>query len=279
MTAPLHGLVLAGGHSKRMGRDKAAIEFEGRTQLERAFGLLDNLVARSFVSVRPDQRNDPLRAGYPQIVDLGDIEGPIAGIRAAQLGHPEAAWLVLACDLPLLDIATLQRLIAQRDPTRIATAFRSSHDGLPEPLCAIYEPAAAQLLAAWIASGKNCPRKFLIQSDVLLLEPTRPASLDNVNTPAELAAVTAASSAGVTAPRELRVQYFALLREQAGKRDEAVVTSAATPRELFAELTARHRFTLGTEHLKVAVNTEFSDWSRPLAAGDTVVFIPPVAGG
>jgi molybdopterin-guanine dinucleotide biosynthesis protein A len=279
MTAPLHGLVLAGGHSKRMGRDKAGLQFDGRTQLERAFGLLDNLVARSFVSVRPDQRNDPLRAGYPQIVDLGDIEGPIAGIRAAQLGHPEAAWLVLACDLPLLDIATLQRLIAQRDPTRIATAFRSSHDGLPEPLCAIYEPAAAQLLAAWIASGKNCPRKFLIQSDVLLLEPTRPASLDNVNTPAELAAVPAASSAGVTAPRELRVQYFALLREQAGKRDEAVVTSAATPRELFAELTARHRFTLGTEHLKVAVNTEFSDWSRPLAAGDTVVFIPPVAGG
>jgi molybdenum cofactor guanylyltransferase len=279
MTAPLHGLVLAGGHSKRMGRDKAGIEFEGRTQLERAFGLLDNLVARSFVSVRPDQRSDPLRAGYPQIVDIGDIEGPIAGIRAAQLAHPEAAWLVLACDLPLLDIATLQRLIAQRDPTRIATAFRSSHNGLPEPLCAIYEPAAAQLLAAWIAAGKNCPRKFLIQSDVLLLEQTRPASLDNVNTPAELAAATSASSATSAAPRELHVQYFALLREQAGKRAEAVVTRAATPRELFAELTARHHFTLGSEHLKVAVNTEFSDWSRPLAAGDTVVFIPPVAGG
>jgi molybdopterin-guanine dinucleotide biosynthesis protein A len=279
MTAPLHGLVLAGGRSKRMGRDKAGIQFEGRTQLERAFGLLDNLVARSFVSVRPDQQADPLRVGYPQIVDLGDIEGPIAGIRAAQLAHPEAAWLVLACDLPLLDIATLQRLIAQRDPTRIATAFRSSHDGLPEPLCAIYEPAAAQLLAAWVASGKDCPRKFLIQSDVLLLDQSRPTSLDNVNTPAELAAATSAATAGTTAPRELRVQYFALLREQAGKRDESVLTSAATPRELFAELTARHRFTLGTEHLKVAVNTEFSDWSRPLAAGDTVVFIPPVAGG
>jgi len=279
MTAPLHGLVLAGGHSKRMGRDKAGLEFEGRTQLERAFGLLDNLVPRSFVSVRPDQQNDPLRASYPQIVDLGDIEGPIAGIRAAQLAHPEAAWLVLACDLPLLDIATLQRLIAQRDPTRIATAYRSSHGGLPEPLCAIYEPAAAQLLAAWIASGQNCPRKFLINSDTMLLDQARPTSLDNVNTPAELAAVASASSATAAAPRELRVQYFALLREQAGRRDEAVMTRAATPRELFAELTARHRFTLGTEHLKVAVNTEFSDWSRPLAAGDSVVFIPPVAGG
>jgi molybdopterin converting factor small subunit len=69
------------------------------------------------------------------------------------------------------------------------------------------------------------------------------------------------------------------LREQAGRRDEAVTTRAATARELFAELTARHHFTLTPEHLKVAVNAEFSDWSQPLKAGDTVVFIPPVAGG
>jgi molybdopterin converting factor subunit 1 len=81
------------------------------------------------------------------------------------------------------------------------------------------------------------------------------------------------------APRALHVQYFALLREQAGRRDEAVTTGAPTARELFAELSARHGFTLAPEHLKVAVNSEFSEWSRPLAAGDHVVFIPPVAGG
>ena len=278
MTAPLHGLVLAGGHSRRMGRDKAGIQFDGRTQLQRTFGLIQHLVARAFVSVRPDQQQDAMRAAFPQIVDAAGVEGPIAGIRAAQLAHPEAAWLVVAIDLPLLDAPTLQNLIARRDPARLATAYRSSHDGLPEPLCAIYEPAAARAIEAWLATGRNCPRKFLIQSDTLLLEQPNPQSLDNVNTPADLAA---ASSTGVSnaAPRELRVQYFALLREQAGRRDEAVVTRAATPRELFSELAARHRFTLGTEHLKVAVNTEFSDWSRPLAAGDTVVFIPPVAGG
>jgi molybdopterin-guanine dinucleotide biosynthesis protein A len=213
------------------------------------------------------------------VVDAGDVEGPAAGIRAAQLAHPEAAWLVLACDLPLLDAATLQHLIARRDPARLATAYRSSHDGLPEPLCAIYEPAAAPALVAYLATGRNCPRKFLIQSDTLLLDQPDAKALDNVNTPAELAAATTASNGTAPAPRELRVQYFALLREQAGRRDEAVSTRAATPRELYAELAGRHKFTLGAEHLKVAVNTEFSDWSRPLAAGDTVVFIPPVAGG
>ncbi len=279
MTAPLYGLVLAGGRSKRMGHDKAGIQFDGRSQLERAFGLIEHLTARSFVSVRGDQRDDPLRARHAQIVDAEGVDGPIAGIRAAQLAHPQAAWLVLAIDLPLLDAGTLQNLIARRDPTRMATAYRSSHDGLPEPLCAIYEPAAAAAIESWLAAGRNCPRKFLIQSDALLLDQPRPQSLDNVNTPADLAAVSAMTQTTSQAPRELRVQYFALLREQAGRRDEAVVTQAATPRELFAELAARHRFTLGAEHLKVAVNTEFADWSRPLAAGDTVVFIPPVAGG
>jgi molybdopterin-guanine dinucleotide biosynthesis protein A len=279
MTAPLHGLVLAGGHSKRMGRDKAGIQFDGRTQLQRAFGLIENLVARGFISVRPDQQHDALRAGFPQIVDAAGVEGPIAGIRAAQLAHPAAAWLVLAIDLPLLDAATLQNLIARRDPARLATAYRSSHNGLPEPLCAIYEPAAAPAIEAYLATGRNCPRKFLIQSDTLLLDQPNPQSLDNVNTPADLAAAASSTRASNAAPRELRVQYYALLREQAGRRDEAVVTRAATPRELFNELAARHRFTLGTEHLKVAVNTEFADWSRPLTAGDTVVFIPPVAGG
>lgn len=280
MTVPVHGLLLAGGRSSRMGRDKAAIEYEGRTQLERAFGLLEKVTARNFVSVRQDQATDPLRARFPQIVDTGEIEGPAAGIRTAQHAFPDAAWLVLACDLPWLDMATLQFLIARRDPSRLATAFRSQHDGLPEPLCAVYEPASAAALAQFLTTGRNCPRKFLINSDTLLLDQPNTRALDNVNTPQELAAaLETKGSTSNGSQRELRVQYYALLREQAGRRDEAVSTRAATPRELFAELAGRHRFTLTPEHLKVAVNAEFSEWSRPLNAGDTVVFIPPVAGG
>jgi molybdenum cofactor guanylyltransferase len=280
VSVPLHALVLAGGRSTRMGRDKAALEYSGRSQLERVFALVDPLVARAFVSVRADQGSDPLRARFPQIVDAAPgLEGPAAGILSALRAHPAAAWLVLACDLPFLDAGTLQHLIARRDPTRVATAFRSSHDGLPEPLCAIYEPAALAGLEAFVAGGRNCPRKFLIQSGALLLDQPRSEALDNVNTPTELDNARQRMAQPAITARELRVQYFALLREQAGRRDETVTTGAPTPRELFAELSARHGFTLAPEHLKVAVNSEFSDWSRPLAAGDHVVFIPPVAGG
>ncbi len=78
---------------------------------------------------------------------------------------------------------------------------------------------------------------------------------------------------------QLTVRYFALMREQAGRSHEMLETQAATPADLYAELRVRHPFTLEREQLKVAVNSDFCEWSRALAAGDSVVFIPPVAGG
>jgi molybdopterin converting factor small subunit len=78
---------------------------------------------------------------------------------------------------------------------------------------------------------------------------------------------------------QFKIQYYALMREQAGRSEEILDTSAATPADLYCELTARYGFTLARAQLKVAVNSEFSDWYRRLATGDAVVFIPPVAGG
>jgi molybdopterin converting factor subunit 1 len=79
--------------------------------------------------------------------------------------------------------------------------------------------------------------------------------------------------------KKITLQYFAVLREQAGCSEERFETEAATPAELYAEVQARHGFTLSLSMLRVAVNEEFRDWSSPLAANDRVVFIPPVAGG
>jgi len=185
-SAPLFGLVLAGGRSRRMGRDKAALTYsEGVTQLERAMRLIAPHVARAFVSVRAEQADDPLRARFPQIRDRHENLGPIAGILAAQAEHPGAAWLVVACDLPRLDEATLAFLLRGRAPQRIATAFRSSYDGLPEPLCAIYELASREPLRAWVACGETCPRKFLRSVAPELLDEPEPRALDNINTPQE----------------------------------------------------------------------------------------------
>jgi molybdopterin-guanine dinucleotide biosynthesis protein A len=191
----LNGLVLAGGHSSRMREDKAALAFRQRPQLELAFELLAPIVSRAWVSVRPDQRDDPLRAAYPQIIDGPGSGGPIAGIIAAQAAYPQAAWLVIACDLPLLDAKTLKQLLAGRDAGKLATAFRSAADGLPEPLCAVYEPASREAILRFVAAGVSCPRKFLATHDVAIMQLASASALANANTPEDLAAARRALAA------------------------------------------------------------------------------------
>jgi molybdenum cofactor guanylyltransferase len=294
MSSPLFGLVLAGGASTRMQRDKATLMYHGRTQLAWAHELLAKFCAATFVSVRPDQRNEPSRAAFPQIVDRQPGLGPLAGISTALLEHPKAAWLVVACDLPFLTESTLSHLIEQRDSGRIATAYRSHHDGLPEPLCAIWEPLAAEAVLAHLAAGKQCPRKLLINADCKLIDLADANALDNVNTIEELAAASSVLAAeqpalasaqernpdvATNATKTLRIQYFAVLREQAGRSDEVIDSDATTAADLYEQLRQRHRFELPRTQLKVALNSEFSDWQTPLKHGDTVVFIPPVAGG
>jgi molybdopterin-guanine dinucleotide biosynthesis protein A len=191
----LFGLVLAGGRSTRMQADKAALAYGARPQLAEAYELVTRHVDRAWISVRADQADEPLRASYAQIVD-GDLgQGPVAGVIAAQARHPGAAWLVVACDLPQLDDETLVDLVRQRDPARMATAFVSAHDRLPEPLCAIYEPASRGSILAQVAAGRNCPRKFLMDHDVKLLAPRHAQALDNANTPDEARAARTALAA------------------------------------------------------------------------------------
>jgi sulfur-carrier protein len=79
--------------------------------------------------------------------------------------------------------------------------------------------------------------------------------------------------------KSIKVQYFAILREQARCREESFSTAAHSIHELYLELSKRHGFTLPTSALRVAINTEFVSWERALHSGDVVVFIPPVAGG
>ncbi len=77
----------------------------------------------------------------------------------------------------------------------------------------------------------------------------------------------------------VHVTYFAMLREQAQRGEETVVTPAATPAALYEELRRRHGFRLAVEDLKVAIDDEFAAWDAPLRDGARVVFVPPFSGG
>lgn len=189
--APLYGLVLAGGQSRRMGQPKWALDYRGEPQAARAARLLGAVCERVFLSIRAEQSAEPL-PDVPAIADLFPPWGPAAGILSAMEAHPEAAWLVVACDLPFLDADTLHALVARRDPLKIATAFTSAHDGLPEPLCAVWEPRARQRLLQAAGLGLACPRRVLIESRPRLLALPDARALDNANTPEEYQAARAA---------------------------------------------------------------------------------------
>lgn len=182
---PLYGLILAGGQSKRMNRDKAGIPYHGRPQVRHCWELLDPLCRNVFVSCREDQAETDVFRGLPQIHDTFLDAGPAGGILSAMRAHPDAAWLVLACDLPFMDGPTLERLVQRRNPFKLATAYVAPHGGLPEPLCAIYEPKSIFRLLHFLAQGLACPRKVLVNSDTELVEAENPDALTNVNNPRE----------------------------------------------------------------------------------------------
>jgi molybdopterin-guanine dinucleotide biosynthesis protein A len=183
---PVYGLVLAGGKSRRMGHDKASLERDGQSQLAYMVGLLEACVDKVYVSTRRDQKGDELRKQFEQIVDRFDDLGPVAGILSALKEHPEVDWLVVACDLPNIDEQTIRHLLQQRSGEQPFTAYISSHDNLPEPLCALYHSGCIGIIEQFVDDGVNCPRKILIRSATRLLQQPDPRSLDNVNTPDDL---------------------------------------------------------------------------------------------
>ena len=79
--------------------------------------------------------------------------------------------------------------------------------------------------------------------------------------------------------KTVRVDYFALLKEQRGLSSEKLQTECSTVLELYEELQRRHNFSLKHTSVAVALNDEFADWSKTICESDKVVFIPPVAGG
>lgn len=169
LNAKLYGLVLSGGKSTRMGTDKGLITYHGVPQREYLYDLLSQVCENTFISLREEQEAE-LSSEIQTIVDLNEFKGPYNGLLSAHKKYPEVAWLVLACDLPLIDLDTLKELISQRDTNKQATAFALKKSPLPEPLCAIWEPHAFAKSLSYLESGVGtCPRKFLINTDTKLV--------------------------------------------------------------------------------------------------------------
>lgn len=185
-TPEINGLILAGGKSRRMGRDKSVIEWHGKPQRDYLAELLQPVCKEVFISCRPDQETEISSSGKAVLPDTFSDLGPFGAILSAFRAQPDKAWLVLACDLPKLDRATIDFLIGNRSVKNIATTFQSPGDQLPEPLIAIWEPKAYAVMLSFLAQGYSCPRKVLHHSDANIIVAPNPEALTNVNTPEDI---------------------------------------------------------------------------------------------
>jgi molybdenum cofactor guanylyltransferase len=180
----IYGLVLTGGKSTRMGTDKGNLNYRGTaSQNEYSQNLLRIFCGENvFLSLNDSQIND---SSVKIIRDKFLGIGPLGGILSAFQQNPDVAWLVVACDMPFLTDSSINQLVNGRNPSKIATAFKSPHDEFPEPLITIWEPKAFPKLLQMLAYGYDCPRKALINSDIELLINGNEKELQNINTVAE----------------------------------------------------------------------------------------------
>lgn len=188
MSSEVLGLVLAGGKSSRMGKDKGSISWHGKPQKYFLADLLSRYCSKVFISCRPSQVKN-ITPGYSVITDMESFSDSFGAIISALSKYPDNAFLIIACDMPFVGGKALEYLIEQRDSNKIATAYYNSANFLPEPMLAIWEPKSLARLKELSLQGVNCPRKALIKSSssVKLIRPLDAREITNVNTPLEAA--------------------------------------------------------------------------------------------
>lgn len=191
---PVLGLVLCGGESRRMGRDKARVELGGRTLLERAFGVLEPLCDEVLLASGPAPRY--LEFGRQEVLDRRPPgSGALAGIEAglwSLRGRAAQGWLlVLACDMPGVDTALLGRLLGRARAERLDLVLLESERG-PEPLAGVWSAVLLESVRASLDAGEaklTAPLGFAAHGGSLPRvgwERVELARVRNLNTPADL---------------------------------------------------------------------------------------------
>jgi molybdopterin-guanine dinucleotide biosynthesis protein A len=144
------GVILCGGESSRMGRDKGLIESQNKTWVQLATDKLGQLGIPVVISISGKQKENYEKAlpGKTLIVDDPAIalKGPLAALLSVHLQYPGEDLFVLACDLPLMESSILDELYSSYRNNGHFQAFVYTNNGEPEPLCGIYTATGLELI-------------------------------------------------------------------------------------------------------------------------------------
>ncbi|MEM9076322.1 MAG: NTP transferase domain-containing protein [Bacteroidota bacterium] len=179
----LYGLVLVGGKSSRMGTDKRFLKYHGETQQKHTYALLSKVCDRVFLSAQKEQVSE-IEEDLDSILDEDRFPGPFNGILSAHSQYPEVAWLILACDLPLMDTNNVNKLVRARNSNLEATTMVSRKTNAPEPMVTIWEPKGLERAQNYLkTTGNASVRSFLLNSEIKKVHPVDDEVLYNANFP------------------------------------------------------------------------------------------------
>ena len=186
----LAGFVLAGGESRRMGRDKALLEIDGQPLVER-IALRVKEAAGSVVIVGDPEKYASL--GFPVVPDRIAGLGPLGGLLTA-LEESQAEWnLMVACDMPAIKANTLVRLVHAIGNSGYARAIVPVSERGDEPLCALYHRECLPEVRRAIASNSLKMNDLTAELKAVRVTGFDAGVFSNVNRPAEWSAYKASS--------------------------------------------------------------------------------------
>lgn len=189
------GLVLCGGQSTRMGSDKGLLKLQANTWAQTAVDKLTELQIPALISVNRNQYDEYATVFSSQqlIVDNESLrlKGPLYGVLSAHMQYPQKDFVVLACDMPLLETGLIKELILLYQKHTDNDAFVFSNDGQPEPLCGIYKSKGLAHILRLYQSGQlfRHSMKFMLEhisTYTLALPADKKSSFRNFNAHAEL---------------------------------------------------------------------------------------------
>lgn len=190
MNGFLSVIILAGGQSSRMGRDKALIEIDGIPLLRRVYNAAIHCSDSIYVVTSWVDRYQDLLPSTVNFIAESSPRSPIVALKEA-LEQISSEWvLLLACDLPKLDGLVLQGWTRQleRVPKEVMAVLPKHPKGW-EPTCGFYRSSCLPALAVYIEQGGRSFQKWLETQDVEELEVSDRQMLMNCNTPEDLSKI------------------------------------------------------------------------------------------
>ncbi len=185
-TSAIIAVILCGGESTRMGKNKALLHYHKIPQYQYLSNLCHNLDLEVFLSCKTSQVPN-FKASNNFVIDEEQFEnaGPMTGLLSAMKAFPNAAILLLACDYPYLNESAIEKLVKAFGSNQKSVCYFNKQSQMNEPVLAIYHPSNKKLLEEAYRAGTHSLQQILKGIKPVRVEPNEAKIIKSFDTPAD----------------------------------------------------------------------------------------------